>query len=292
MQEVYRLIERAARSQATALISGESGTGKELVGRAIHYAGRRAAAAFVPINCGSIPEGLLESELFGHIKGAFTGATTSRAGFFQAADGGTIFLDEVGDTSLAMQVRLLRALQEGEVTMVGSPRSRQVDVRVVAATNRPLQRLVELGSFREDLYFRLNVLAIDVPPLRQRGDDVWLLARHFAARFAAEEGRQTPEFSSQTLQALRQWTWPGNVRELQNVVRRAIVMSDGNAIHVSDLPQPMRYEAKTGERPLRSLAEVEGEHIRRVLAAAGGNRSRAARILGIDRKTLRARLAD
>ena len=290
IRQTYQAIRRAARSNATVLVTGESGTGKELVARAIHYASRRATGAFVSINCGSIPESLLGSELFGHVKGAFTGATTSRAGFFQAADGGTIFLDEVGDTSFAMQVQLLRTLQEGEVTMLGADRSRRVDVRVIAATNRPLARLVEQGAFREDLYFRLHVLSLDVPPLRERGDDVLLLARHFAGRFALEEGREAPDFSAEALRALKAHGWPGNVRELENVVRRAIVMSEEGTIDVSDLPPAMRYSLSSERPTLESLAAVEAEHIRRVLAAVEGNRSRAAKILGIDRKTLRARL--
>ncbi len=290
MQAVYRAVARAAASSATVLITGESGTGKELVARAIHYQGPRAAAPFVPVNCGGIPEGLLESELFGYMKGAFTGAVSSRAGFFQTADGGTIFLDEIAETSTSMQVKLLRVLQDHQVVMVGSHRPRQVNVRVLAATNKDLPALVERDTFREDLFFRLNVLTIAVPPLRERGDDVLLLARHFLSKFAKEHGRTELSFGDRALGALRSYSWPGNVRELENVVQRVVVMSEGDRVDVSDLPPHMRFSAAREGGTHRTLAEVESEHIRNVLASVGGNKSEAARILGIDRKTLRSKL--
>ncbi len=290
MQAVYRALARAAATPATVLITGESGTGKELVARAIHYQGPRAAAPFVPVNCGGIPENLLESELFGYMKGAFTGAVSSRAGFFQTADGGTIFLDEIAETSTAMQVKLLRVLQDHEVVMVGADRARQVDVRVLAATNKDLATLVGKGMFREDLFFRLNVLTITLPPLRDRGDDVLLLSRQFLRKFAAEYGRPELVFTDRALQALRGYNWPGNVRELENLVQRLVVMSEGGHIDVSDLPPHMRFSAGRNGGLNRTLAEVEAEHIRNVLASVGGNKSEAARILGIDRKTLRAKL--
>jgi DNA-binding NtrC family response regulator len=290
MQRVFGMIAKAASTPATVLISGESGTGKELVARAIHYNSPRASAPFVPVNCGGIPEGLLESELFGYVKGAFTGATESRAGFFQTADGGTIFLDEIGDTTLSMQAKLLRVLQDKEVCMVGARRSRKVDVRIVAATNKDLIGLVKKGVFREDLYFRLHVLTIAVPPLRERGDDILLLARYFAAKFAEQLGRVTPHFSDKALQALRDYDWPGNVRELENVIQRLVVMTDGDLIEVPDLPSLMRFSALRETRPNRTLAEMETDYIHRVLASVGGNKTRAAAILGIDRKTLREKL--
>jgi two-component system response regulator HydG len=290
MRDVVRTIAKAARTSATVLIAGESGTGKEVVARAIHYQSRRANAPFVPVNCGGIPEGLLESELFGHIKGAFTGATESRAGFFQSADGGSIFLDEVGDTSLAMQARLLRVLEDKHVHMVGSTRSHAVDVRILAATNRDLRALAAKGLFREDLFFRLNVIALALPPLRDRGDDVLLLARHFSDRYAREVGRTAPQFTDRALRVLLDYHWPGNVRELQNVIQRLMVMTEGDTIDVRDLPSLMRFAAGRGKTPLRTLAAVEAEHIRAVLAGVDGNKTRAAHILGIDRKTLRTKM--
>jgi len=290
MHKVFAAIAKAAPTSATVLITGESGTGKELVARAIHYGSPRNSAPFVPVNCAAIPEGLLEAELFGYVKGAFTGATETRAGFFQTADGGTIFLDEVSATGPSMQAKLLRVLQGREVCMVGSTRSRPVDIRVVAATNKDLLALVKKEAFREDLYFRLNVITIDLPPLRDRGDDVLLLIHHFASTFAAELGKPVPAFSDRALQVLRNYRWPGNVRELENVVQRLVVMTDGELIDVPDLPSLMRFSALGKGGFDRTLAEVEAEYIRNVLASVGGNRTRAAEILGIDRKTLREKL--
>ena len=290
MQEVYVAIDRAASTSATVLITGESGTGKELVARAIHYGSTRSSAPFVPVNCGGIPEALLESELFGHVKGAFTGADESRAGFFHAADGGTIFLDEVSDMSLAMQVKLLRVLQDKEICMVGSNRSRKVDVRILAATNKDLETLVRKGLFREDLFYRLNVIAIRIPPLRDRGDDILLLAHHFVTEFSAESGQPPRRFSDKALQSLRSYNWPGNVRELENVIQRLVVMTDGDAIDVPDLPDLCRFSALRKTDFTRTLAEVEAEYISRVLTSVDGNKTRAAELLGINRKTLRAKL--
>jgi len=290
MRDVFRAISKAASAKATVLISGESGTGKELAARAIHYSGPWASAPFVPVNCGSIPENLLESELFGYVKGAFTGANESRAGFFQVADGGTIFLDEIGNTSMHMQARLLRVLQDGEIHMVGSARPRQVDVRVLAATNKDLHTLVKNEIFREDLFFRLNVIVIHMPPLREREDDALLLASHFATKFAEEQGRTPPCLCDEVVHVLRSYHWPGNVRELQNLIQRLVVMTEGNVIEVPDLPSAMRFSVAGAAGLDRSLAEVEAEHIRNVLASTGGNKVRAAHILGIDRKTLREKL--
>jgi len=290
MQDVFVAIGKAASTSATVLITGESGTGKELVARAVHYGGPRSSAPFVPVNCGGIPEALLESELFGHVKGAFTGADESRAGFFHAADGGTIFLDEVSDMSLAMQVKLLRVLQDKEVCMVGSNRSRKVNVRILAATNRDLQGLVRKGLFREDLFYRLNVITIFIPPLRDRDDDILLLARHFVIEFAAESGRSPRRFSDKALQSLRSYNWPGNVRELENVIQRLVVMTDGDVIEVPDLPTLIRFSALRERGLTRTLAEVEAEYISNVLASVDGNKTRAAELLGINRKTLREKL--
>jgi DNA-binding NtrC family response regulator len=290
MQKVFSAIAKAASTSATVLIIGESGTGKELLARAIHYSSSRASAPFVPVNCGAIPGELLESELFGHIKGAFTGATETRAGFFQTADGGTIFLDEISEMSLSMQVKLLRVLQDREVCMVGSTRSRKVDIRILASTNKELLGLVRKGDFREDLFYRINVITIEIPPLRDRGKDILILIQHFTAKFAVEHDKTAPQFSDKTLQIFKNYHWPGNVRELENVIQRLVVMTEGDHIEVPDLPTLMRFSAlqKTGLN--RTLAEMEAEYIRNVLTSARGNKTRAAEILGIDRKTLREKL--
>jgi two-component system response regulator HydG len=290
MIQVYRNVAKAARTTATVLISGESGTGKELISRAIHYSGDRAASPFVAVNCGGIPEGLLESELFGHVKGAFTGAVETRAGFFQTANGGTIFLDEVSEMSMGMQVKLLRAIQEKEVCMVGSSRKQIVDVRILSASNKSLTSLVEKGVFRDDLYYRLNVIPIDLPPLRDRADDILMLVNHFAKVYANKAERQVPHFTEKALQILKTYHWPGNVRELQNMINRLVVMLDGDKIDTPDLPEMMRSNAPREVGFDRTLAEVENDHICRVVESVGGNKSRAAEILGIDRKTLRGKL--
>lgn len=292
MRKVYSAIEKAAETTATVLITGESGTGKELVARSIHYNSSRASAPFVPVNCGGIPESLLESELFGHVKGAFTGAILSRAGFFQTADGGTIFLDEISETSLAMQVKLLRVLQEKEICMVGDNKTRKVNIRILAATNKDLPTLVKKGLFREDLYFRLNVLAINIPPLRDRGDDIALLIHHYLKKFSEESGKPLPTLSDTALQTLINYDWPGNVRELENVIQRLIVMSDGESIDMPDLPSPMRFYSISKPGLTKSLSDVEYEYINNVLASVGGNKSKASKILGIDRKTLLKKLQE
>ncbi|HWR83841.1 MAG TPA: sigma-54 dependent transcriptional regulator [Candidatus Deferrimicrobium sp.] len=292
IRSIFDTIHKAAVTDATVLITGESGTGKELVARAVHYSGPRASAPFVPVNCGGIPEGLLESELFGHVKGAFTGATETRAGFFQTADGGTIFLDEISETSLAMQVKLLRALQDKEVCMVGDTRPRKVSLRIVAATNKDLQVLVEKELFRDDLFFRLSVITIAVPPLRERGNDILLLANHFSKKFSKETGKPALRFSDNALRLLKNYHWPGNVRELENVLHRLVVMADNDLVDAPDLPSLMRFSAPRQSGLNRTLVEVEKEHIRNVLAGVGGNKTRAAEILGIDRKTLREKLRD
>jgi DNA-binding NtrC family response regulator len=289
MQKVFTAIQKASSTSATVLITGESGSGKELVARAIHYNSERRSAPFVPVNCGGIPEGLLESELFGYVKGAFTGAYESRAGFFQTADGGTIFLDEIGETSLSMQVKLMRVLQEKEVYMVGDSRPRKVDVRVIAATNKNLPGLIQSRVFREELYYRINVITIEAPPLRDRSSDILLLVEHFAKRFAGELGRAVPQFSEKAIEALKHYSWPGNVRELENTIQRIIVMNDELVVEVPDLPALARFSAIRTTGVNRTLAEVEADHIRNVLSNVGGNKTRAAEILGINRKTLRKR---
>jgi DNA-binding NtrC family response regulator len=291
MRSVFHAIGKAAAVRANVLITGESGTGKELVARAIHYKGERASHPFVPVNCGGIPEGLLESELFGRVKGAFTGATETRAGFFQTGNKGTIFLDEVGETSPAMQVKLLRVLQEKEICMVGSARPQKVDVRIIAGTNKNLKGMIAGGRFREDLFYRLNVIHIELPPLRRRGADLSLLVRYFSAKYAEEMGRAAPQYTDRALEVLSRYPWPGNVRELENLVQRLMAMAEGDLIDAPDLPAGMRAECFPAERGLdRTLEQVEAEYLRHVLDKVGGNKSRAAKTLGIDRKTLREKL--
>jgi DNA-binding NtrC family response regulator len=290
LQNVYKAVEKVALSNANVLITGESGTGKELVARAIHYSSSRASAPFIPVNCGGIPEGLLESELFGYVKGAFTGALETRAGFFQTADGGTIFLDEISETSLAMQVKLLRVLEDKEVCMVGNNRAIKLDVRIIAATNKDLRSLVKKNTFREDLFFRVNVINISIPPLRERGDDILLLVNYFTQKFAEEAEKLLPTFSDKALEVLRNYNWPGNVRELENVIQRIVVMTDGNVIDVSDMPELLRFTTLGRDQFTGTLAEVEKAYMQKVLASVKNNKTKAAEILGIDRKTLRQKL--
>ena len=290
MRKVFSAVEKAASSSATVIISGESGTGKELIARAIHYNSPRSSSPFVPINCGGIPESLLESELFGYVKGAFTGAADTRAGFFQTAEGGTIFLDEISETGLSMQVKLLRVLQDKEVFMVGARQPINVDVRIIAATNKDLLDLINKGQFREDLYYRLNVIAIAIPPLREREGDILLLVQSFASKFADEFGKSVPKFSDNALKALQSYYWSGNVRELENIIQRLVLMSEDDTIDAPDLPSLMRYSALRGVGPHRTLSEVEAEHILSVLATVDNNKTKAAEILGIDRKTLREKM--
>jgi DNA-binding NtrC family response regulator len=290
MQHVYRLIEKAAATRANVLISGESGTGKELVARAIHYNSQKVTGPFVTVNCTAIPDTLLESELFGHVKGAFTGADSSRAGFFQIADGGTLFLDEIGDASLSMQGKLLRAIQNKEIFMVGSRRVQKINTRIITATNKDLSHLVQKNFFREDLYYRLNVIEISLPPLRERDEDVLLLVQLFMEKLSKEINDPAPRFTDKVLQIFKNYRWPGNVRELENLVQRLVTLADGDLIDVSDLPEDMRFNIHWREGFNRSLAEVEAEHIVNVLNSVQGNKTQAARILGIDRKTLLSKI--
>lgn len=290
IQEVFNTIKKVSITSATVLITGESGTGKELVARAIHYSGTDVSSPFVPVNCGGIPEELIESELFGHLKGTFTGATETRGGFFHTADGGTIFLDEISNTSFSMQIKLLRVLQDKEVYMIGSKKPQKVNVRIIAATNIDLFDLVKKNKFREDLYYRLNVLNINIPPLRDRGEDIFLLIHHFTNKFAKEANKPKTQFSDKALQILKDYHWPGNVRELQNIVQRLVIMTEEDIIDVPDLPSIMRFSALRGKGITRTLAEVEAEYIHNVLANVDGNKTKAAEILGIDRKTLREKI--
>jgi len=243
------------------------------------------------VNCGGIPESLLESELFGHIKGAFTGATETRAGFFQTGNKGTIFLDEVGETSPGMQVKLLRVLQEKEICLVGSAKPQKIDVRIIAGTNKNLQGLIKRERFREDLFYRLNVINIELPPLRVRHADILLLVRYFSAKYAEEMGRPAPRYSDRALEVLSGYAWPGNVRELENLVQRLMAMVDGDVIDTPDMPANMRSDCISNGAGLnRTLEQAEIEYIRNVMDSVAGNKTKAARILDIDRKTLRVKL--
>jgi two-component system response regulator AtoC len=290
MEEPYRRLVRFAAQPVTVLILGESGSGKEAVARSVHTLSARAAAPFVPVNVPAIPAALLESELFGHTRGAFTGADRDRRGLLEEAHGGTIFFDEIGDLTLPLQAKLLRALQEREIRRVGENRARGIDVRVVSATSRQLAREVENGAFREDLYYRLHVAVIALPPLRERGRDAVLLARHFLARFAREYGRGNLQYSPETLSALAAHSWPGNVRELQNAVAQAAALAESNgAVGIDLLPdairRPRRATAAVADYRTRVDAHRRGL-IAEALEKAGGNRSRAARELGLSRQAL------
>ncbi|HLV70083.1 MAG TPA: sigma-54 dependent transcriptional regulator, partial [Xanthomarina sp.] len=286
INKVTEVIERVKNNKATVFISGESGTGKELVARSIHYMGQFARAPFIAVNCGAIPENLLEAELFGYTKGAFTGANENRNGFFQAANKGTLFLDEIGNASMATQLRLLRVLQEKEVTRVGSQKTEKVDVRVIAATNIDLKELIEKGKFREDLYYRLTVVQITVPPLRERIEDIKLLTEKFLLKYGVEYKDRLISITPEALSVLERYSWPGNIRELENVLQQAVIMCD-KQVEIKDLPEHLKYQINFSENETQlPLREVEKQHILKVLAATNNNKTQAAKILQIDRKTL------
>jgi DNA-binding NtrC family response regulator len=292
MREIFAMIRKVAHGRSSVLITGESGTGKEVVARTLHYHGSRADRPFVPINCTAIPEGLLESELFGHVRGAFTGAHSSKRGLFEKANGGTLFLDEIGDMGLGLQSKLLRVLQDGEIRAVGGTQSVKVDVRIVTATNKDLQEEMETGRFREDLYYRLNVIPIHIPPLRERPEDIPGLVEAFVARHS--DGRRA--LSAAALEKLKICPWRGNARELENVLERALALCDNEVLGVADLPIDSEgtAEPESGAEALvrgaarerLSLRELEDRYIDQVLDLTGGNKVQAAKILGIDRKTL------
>jgi DNA-binding NtrC family response regulator len=292
LQELLTLVGKVAGTNASILIAGESGTGKELVARAVHFHSARAKGPFLAINCGALNENLLESELFGYEKGAFTGASAARKGLLEAADGGTIFLDEVGEMPMALQVKLLRALQEREVIPVGGRAPVAFDARVVAATNRDLEAEVRAGRFREDLFYRLSVIPVAVPPLRERSGDIPLLARHFAARFGREMGTPDVDFSPDALAALAGYRWPGNIRELMNAIERAVALGGGR-VALEHLPEKIRAARSVTNDPegaILTIDEVERRQIFAALERTDGNKSRAAELLGIDLSTLYRKL--
>jgi DNA-binding NtrC family response regulator len=289
MLEVFKTVGRVAASSSTVLIQGETGTGKELIARAIHHNSDRAGGPFVTVDCGALPETLLESELFGHERGAFTGAAGLKRGLFEAGHGGTCFLDEIAGVTPAVQARLLRVLQEHEVKRVGGTEAVKIDVRVIAATNKPLEALVKARQFREDLFYRLSVVAITLPPLRERGTDIPLLAEFFLRKFARSTGKRVEAIAPETLALLAAHPWPGNVRELEHAIERAVVLTQNPVLLPTDLPPEIRAEAgaRRGPNPgVLPLREVERRHLRFALEQAGGNRKQAAEWLGITRRTL------
>jgi DNA-binding NtrC family response regulator len=298
MQEIFATIERVAPTRATVLLAGESGVGKDLIARAIHFHSPRRGRPLVKINCTAIPENLMESELFGYEKGAFTGAQTSKPGKFEQADTGTVFLDEIGDVPPAIQVKLLRILQEREFERLGSNATRRIDVRVVAATNQDLRAALEQGTFREDLYYRLNVVPINIPPLRERKQDIPFLANHFVCKLAPDAGCQVESISDGAVEKLLGYHWPGNVRELENVIERSLVMCTGTRLEADDIKlenAPARSTAAAqGGPPFlpegMTLDQYEQDIIREALRRADGNKSQAARLLGLTRNALRYRL--
>ena len=302
MMDICKDTAKIALSQANVLISGESGTGKELIARAIHYNSTRANGPFIKVNCAALPESLLESELFGHEKGAFTGAQTLRQGLFERAHQGTLLLDEIGEMPLVLQAKLLRILQEREFERIGGHQTIRVDIRIVAATNRCLQTMVKEGIFREDLFYRLNVIHLTLPPLRERREDIALLANHFLQKFSSENQRDIIEIDSTALSLLTAWPWPGNIRELSNVIERAVVMNTGAVIFADDLPDPFRNlvsattETKptySGERNLKEeIKREEKRIILEVLDSQDGNRTRTALMLGISRRALMYKLQE
>lgn len=295
LQNVFRVVEKVADTNASVLIEGESGTGKELIARAIHYKSQRAAKPFLAVNCGALPESILESELFGHTKGAFTGATGDKKGLFRSADGGTLLLDEIGEMPPALQVKLLRALQEHEVTPIGSSAPIKFDARIVAATNKNLETEVAQNRFREDLYYRLNVIEINLPPLRERREDIPLLAKHFAHKFAKEQRTTEKIIGREAMSALVNYEWRGNVRELENAIERAFILSN-DEIELENLPPKIKsgaannFEMRDPEGLRPTLEEMERRYIREIMTATGEEKTHAAEILGIDLSTLYRKL--
>jgi DNA-binding NtrC family response regulator len=293
MQKVFKVISQVAPSRASVLLTGESGTGKELVAAALHQHSPRAKGPFIRLHCAALAENLLESELFGHERGAFTGAVARRDGRFQLADGGTLFLDEIGEISPALQVKLLRFLQEHEFERVGGSQTIKVDVRVVAATNRNLAEEVKAGRFREDLYYRLNVVSIELPALKERPSDIPLLADHFLAQYAQENGKPITGFTDEAMDVLTRYTWPGNVRELENAIERAVVLTSGSLIESDTLPAtvvPTQAAPVGPQIPGSSLAELEKYAILKTLEATGGSTSKAADVLGISVRKIQYKL--
>jgi transcriptional regulator with PAS, ATPase and Fis domain len=298
MEQIFDAVARVIDLPANILILGESGTGKELIARAIHFNSARARGPFITLNCAAVPGALLESELFGHVRGAFTDAKKDRRGLFLEASGGTLFLDEIGEIAINLQAKLLRAIEEKEVRPLGANKNEKVDARLISATNQDLEQRVQQGSFRQDLYYRLNVIRIELPPLRERTEDIPILADHFLRKFAAQARRTVTGIDHDALRALMSHRWPGNVRELEHTIERAVLMGKKATIGIDDLPQPI-VAANHNDAPLeRALAkgytlhQLEKEYIKRVMEDAKGNKTEAARILGVDRTTLYRKLEE
>jgi len=290
IQNVIESIERVKNNQATILIQGESGTGKELIARAIHYKGSFAGNPFIAVNCGAIPENLLESELFGYEKGAFTGANQNKEGFFQAANTGTIFLDEIGTAPASVQVRLLRVLQEKEVTKIGATKPQKIQIRIIAATNEDLYQQVQKGTFREDLYYRLNVVDIHVPNLNERKEDIPLLAQYFLSKYAKEYAKDKIQLSDRIYEIFERYPWPGNIRELENCIQKLTIMNE-DQVDLPQLPKHFKYKIETtGKETFVPLEQMEKQYIQKVLSSVDNNKTKAAEILKINRKTLRSKL--
>ncbi len=294
--DVLSIAETVAGSDSTVLLTGESGTGKGVIARYIHELSTRSAGAFVSINCGALPESLLESELFGHVRGSFTGAVKDKAGLFSSAEGGSFFLDEIGETTAATQVKLLRVLQHREVIPVGATEPIPIDTRIIAATNRNLDEEISRGNFRSDLFYRLNVISIEMPPLRERRDDIPLLAESFLSEIALKRGEDKKKLSAEAAEQLQEYSWPGNVRELENAIERAVILASNGVIHPAGLPDKVRLrkaEPFVSERAITnpSLEAIERAYIMWVLGSEGGNKSRAAEVLGIDTSTLHRKLS-
>ncbi len=287
---IRHVILKLINSTDTVLITGESGTGKEVIARTIHYNSKRADGPFVTVNCSAIPDTLFESELFGHVKGAFTGANFNKPGFFQTADGGTIFLDEISEITTTMQAKLLRVIQNKEITMVGSGKTQIVDIQIIAASNQNLQELVSKKLFREDLFYRLNVIGIEIPPLRDRKVDISVMTDYFMEKYKREYSKNELKLDSSVYELFNTYNWPGNVRELENLIKRLVILSETTSIKLVDLPDDMKHKLDFKKATLRTLEEVEQEHILTVLYLSEGNKTRAAEILQIDRKTLREKL--
>lgn len=290
IQNVIESIERVKNNRATILIQGESGTGKELIARAIHYKGSFAGNPFIAVNCGAIPENLLESELFGYEKGAFTGANQNKEGFFQAANTGTIFLDEIGTAPASVQVRLLRVLQEKEVTKIGATKPQKIQIRIIAATNEDLYQQVQKGTFREDLYYRLNVVDIHVPNLHERKEDIPLLVQYFLSKYAKEYAKDKIQLSDRIYEIFERYPWPGNIRELENCVQKLTIMNE-DQVDLPQLPKHFKYKIETtGKETFVPLEQMEKQYIQKVLSSVDNNKTKAAEILKINRKTLRSKL--
>lgn len=292
MMAVFKTINRIKNSKATVLIHGETGTGKELVARAIHFNSDRASKPYLPVNCSALSENLLASELFGHAKGAFTGAIADKMGLFEAASGGTIFLDEIGDIGTGLQQTFLRVLENGEIQPVGSFERKKIWVRIIAATNKNLEAMVEQGSFRKDLYYRLNVVIIDLPPLRDRKEDIGILAYHFLKQYSAQNNQSINRISQEALRLLEKYNWPGNVRELENIIERATLFEVSNEITIDSIPSalttpPLESDLKPSPKDIKSLEQLSRNHIMNVLEITDQNKTQASKLLGIDRSTLR-----